>query len=194
MYHFFYKISLIMAYLGGAMLSALIVLTGLSVAGRSLNGFLHSDWMDRVAPGFAEWALGIGVGPINGDFELIEAGIAFAVFAFLPLCQLTGGHASVDVFTNLMSDRVNRALRLITELLFAAVLVLIAVQLFAGMQSKFRSGQTTFLVEFPVWWAYALSLTGAVVAAAVGVYVAVTRLRETVTGQQILPVDLGADH
>jgi TRAP-type C4-dicarboxylate transport system permease small subunit len=194
MYHFFYKISRIMTYLGGAMLSALIVLTGLSVAGRSLNGFLHSDWMDRVAPGFSEWALGIGVGPINGDFELIEAGIAFAVFAFLPLCQLTGGHASVDVFTNLMSDRVNRALRLITELLFAAVLVLIAVQLFAGMQSKFRSGQTTFLVEFPVWWAYALSLTGAVVAAAVGVYVAVTRLRETVTGQQILPVDLGADH
>jgi hypothetical protein len=183
-----------MTYLGGAMLSALIVLTGLSVAGRSLNGFLHSDWMDRVAPGFADWALGTGVGPINGDFELIEAGIAFAVFAFLPLCQLTGGHASVDVFTNLMSDRVNRALRLITEILFAAVLVLIAVQLFAGMQSKFRSGQTTFLVEFPVWWAYALSLIGAVVAAAVGVYVAVTRLRETVTGQQILPVDLGADH
>ncbi|MFT5870033.1 MAG: TRAP-type C4-dicarboxylate transport system permease small subunit [Paracoccaceae bacterium] len=194
MYHFFYKISRIMTYLGGAMLSALIVLTGLSVAGRSLNGFLHSDWMDRVAPGFADWALGTGVGPINGDFELIEAGIAFAVFAFLPLCQLTGGHASVDVFTNLMSDRVNRALRLITEILFAAVLVLIAVQLFAGMQSKFRSGQTTFLVEFPVWWAYALSLIGAVVAAAVGVYVAVTRLRETVTGQQILPVDLGADH
>jgi hypothetical protein len=62
------------------------------------------------------------------------------------------------------------------------------------MQSKFRSGQTTFLVEFPVWWAYALSLIGAVVAAAVGVYVAVTRLCETVTGQQILPVDLGADH
>ncbi|MCG6901167.1 MAG: TRAP transporter small permease [Rhodobacter sp.] len=194
MYLFFLKLSRLMAYLGGAMLTALILLTCLSVIGRSLNGMLHSDLIQGLVPGFASWALGLGIGPINGDFELIEAGVAFSIFAFLPLCQMTGGHASVDVFTNMMSARANRLLRVLTDLVFAAVLVLIAVQHSSGMFSKVRSGQTTFLIEFPVWWAYALSLTGAVVAAVVAVYLALVRVREILGGRDILPADLGAGH
>ena len=88
-----------MAYLGGAMLIALIVLTCLSVAGRLLNGWLLSDAVQSVAPGAAQWLVGIGVGAIFGDVELTEAGVAFAIFAFLPICHLTNGHAAVDVFT-----------------------------------------------------------------------------------------------
>jgi len=183
-----------MAYLGGAMLSALVILTCLSILGRSLNGMLHSDFFQTTLPGFAEWALALGIGPINGDFELIEAGIAFSIFAFLPLCQITGGHATVDVFTSQMSDRTNRILRMITELVFAAVLVLIAVQLFSGLQSKLRSGQTTLLIEFPVWWAYALSLAGAVMAALVASYLAAMRIAEGLTGRAFLPDEAGADH
>jgi hypothetical protein len=44
-------------------------------------------------------------GPVKGDFEVVEAGIAFSIFAFLPICQLHGGHATVDIFTNLMPKR-----------------------------------------------------------------------------------------
>jgi TRAP-type C4-dicarboxylate transport system permease small subunit len=194
MFLFLLKLSRNMAYLGGIMLSALILLTCVSVIGRSMNGILHASWIESTAPGFATWALNMGVGPINGDFELIEAGVAFSIFAFLPLCQITGGHASVDIFTTQFSARVNRVLRLVTELVFATVLVLIAVQLFGGMQSKIRSGQTTYLLEFPLWWAYALSLTGAALAAIVGVFLAVMRVRETWVGRDILPADLGADH
>ncbi len=194
MYNFFLKLSRLMAYLGGLMLVALIFLTCLSVLGRSLNGILHSDFMTAFAPGLSSWFLATGVGPINGDFELIEAGIAFSIFAFLPLCCLTGGHASVDIFTQMMSARTNRILRLITDIAFAVVLVVIAVQLFSGMQTKLRSGTTTFLLEFPVWWAYALSLIGAVVAAVVSVYVAFARVLEAYSGRMVLPVDLGADH
>jgi len=194
MYLIFHKLSRIMAYLGGLMLVALILLTCLSVLGRSLNGVLHSDMVMQAVPDLAKWLLDAGIGPINGDFELIEAGVAFSIFAFLPLCTLTAGHASVDILTRALPGRVNVALRVITEIIFAAVLVLIAVQLFAGMQSKIRSGQTTFLLEFPVWWAYALSLTGAVVAALVSVYLALARIAETLTGRQILPDDLGAEH
>lgn len=183
-----------MAYLGGVMLVVLVFLTCLSVLGRSLNGVMHSDFMTGLAPEFASWMIGIGIGPINGDFELIEAGIAFSIFAFMPLCNLEGAHASVDIFTSKMSPRTNQILRLITDIAFAAVLVLIAVQLFGGMQSKLRSGTTTFLLEFPIWWAYALSLTGACVAAVVSVFIALMRIRETLTGQMILPADAGADH
>lgn len=176
------------------MLTALVLLTCLSVLGRSLNGIFHTAFFKSNLSGISEWFLSLGIGPINGDFELIEAGIAFSIFAFLPLCQITGGHATVDVFTAKLSPRVNRALKMVIEIMFAVVLVLIAVQLYQGMGSKMRSGQTTLLIEFPVWWAYAVSLFGAVMAAIVGVYVAFLRVKESMTGEIYLPDDIGADH
>lgn len=194
MYKFLLMLSRGMAVLGGIMLCLLIVLTVVSVTGRSLNGILHGDAFQAVLPGLATWLLDLGIGPVNGDFELVEAGVAFSIFAFLPLCQLTGAHASVDVFTNRFSAPAMRVLRFLTDLIFAGVLVLIAVQLVSGMQSKLASGQTTFLLEFPVWWAYALSLTGATLAAIVGVFMVVMRTQELIRGEAILPADLGADH
>ncbi len=194
MHAFFLSLSKLMAWLGGLMLTALILLVCASVLGRELNGLLHGETMSALTPGLATWLLDAGVGPVNGDFELVEAGIAFSIFAFLPLCQITGGHASVDVFTNYLPDSANRGLRLVTDIVFAAVMVLIAWQLWLGLLSKKSSGQTTFLLEMPVWWAYALSLTGAVVAALVACYIAIMRVRETLTGTAILPADLGAEH
>lgn len=183
-----------MALLGGIMLSALIILTCASVLGRELNGVAHWMVSSGVLPGLGRGMLDMGIAPINGDFELIEAGVAFSIFAFIPLCQITSGHATVEIFTDMLSPRVNRFLSAVIELVFAAVLVLIAVQIFAGMQSKIRSGQTTLLLQFPVWWAYALSVSGAVIAAIIGVYMAIQRLREAITGQSILPASAGADH
>lgn len=176
-------LSRFMAVAGGLVLSALIVLTCLSIAGRLLNGAFHSNLMRDIAPGLSRWMIEHGIGPINGDFELVEAGVAFAIFAFLPLCQITAGHASVDVLTNLFSARVNRVLRMLTEMLFAAVLVLIAWKLFDGMMSKKEHGETSFLLQFPLWWAYAASLVGAVAAAVVGVYMAGVRISECLTGR-----------
>lgn len=194
MYPFFDRLARLFAQLGGLVLSALIILTCLSIAGRSLNGVLHADWVQAIMPGVAAALLEMGIGPINGDFELVEAGMAFSIFAFLPLCQLNGAHASVDIFTSALPTRVNRILRTITEIVFAAVLILIALQLLAGMLSKRNSGQTTFLLEFPIWWAYAVSLVAAVVAAFVAVYVAGMRVVETITGQRVLPPEMEADH
>ena len=194
MYTFFLNLSRGMAVLGGIMLCALIVLTCVSVLGRSLNGILHADLVQSFVPDLARGLIDLGIGPVNGDFELVEAGVAFSIFAFLPLCQISGAHAAVDVFTSRFSPRVMRVIRWAIDVIFAVVLVLIAVQLFDGMQSKMRSGQTTLLLEFPVWWAYALSMIGAVMAALVSVYLAIVRTRELVVGSAILPPDLGADH
>jgi TRAP-type C4-dicarboxylate transport system permease small subunit len=194
MYSIIYKLSRLMAYLGGIMLAALILMTCISIVGRSLNGVLHADMITAMAPGLARWLLDAGVGPVNGDFELVEAGVAFSIFAFLPLCQITGGHASVDIFTAGLSPRTNRILQMLIDILFAIVLVLIAVQLFSGMQSKLRSGQTSLLLQFPVWWGYAMCMTGAAVAAFVSVYIAVLRVAEAATGESFLPHMDGADH
>lgn len=175
-----------MAVLGGIVLSALILLTCVSIAGRLLNGFFHNDLMQGLLPGFSNWMIEIGVGPVNGDFELVESGVAFAIFAFLPLCQITAGHASVDILTSQFPRRLNRFLRMVIDIVFAGVLILIAVQLYEGMTNKMRYNETTFLLQFPIWWAYAASLFGAVVSAIVGVYVASVRIIESLTGRTIL--------
>ena len=154
-----------MAILGGLILSALILLTVISVTGRLLNGALHGDLWQGLAPGLADWVLGWGVGPVNGDVELTEAGIAFAIFCFLPLTHITGAHATVDIFFSKFPPRLARLLSLITAILFALTMTLVAWQLLAGTLSKARSGQTSFLIEFPIWWAYAACLPGAALAA-----------------------------
>ena len=194
MYSKIYKLSRAMAYLCGVMLSFLIILTCISIVGRSLNGVLHADMVTAFMPDLARWLLDAGVGPVNGDFELVEAGVAFSIFAFLPLCQITGGHAAVDIFTAKLSPRADRILQMLIDVLFAAVLVLIAVQLFSGMQSKLRSGQTSLLLQFPVWWGYALCMFGAATAAFVGVYIAALRIVAVATGENHLPHMDGADH
>lgn len=183
-----------MAILGGIVLSALVLLVCLSVLGRELNGFLHGPLFQGSLKGMADWLIAVGVGPVNGDFELVEAGMAFTIFAFLPYCQVTAGHASVDIFTNFLPMRVQKVLRMLVDILFAVMLVIVAMKLNDGMASKMRSGTTTFLLQFPIWWGYAVALVGAVLAAATAVYMAVVRVIEVITGRQIAVDDLGAAH
>ena len=194
MYGLVDRLARFFALAGGFVLSILIVMTCASVLGRGLNTFLHAAFMQTHAPGLADALLSTGIGPINGDFELVEAGVAFSIFAFIPLCQLNGAHASVDIFTAGLSRRLNRFLLAVIEAVFAAVMVLIAWQLLSGTISKYQSGQVSFLLQFPVWWAYAFSMTGAAAAAIVAVYVAGARIAELVSGSIILPPELGADH
>lgn len=179
-----------MALAGGAMLLGLVLLTCASILGRELNEALQG--LRGAAP--ADWLLdGVGIGSIAGDFELLEAGMAFTIFAFLPWTQITVGHAAVDVFADALPAAVNRWIAAATEVAFAAVLVLIAVQLWAGMETKAASGQTTIRLQFPVWWAYALAVAPALLAAAVGLWCAVLRVSEAVTGHVRLHGE-GAEH
>ena len=142
-------------------------------------------------PAVSAWLLQLGVGPINGDFELVEAGVAFSIFAFLPLCQISGGHASVDIFTSKLPSGLNRGLQMMIDIVFAIALIVMAYQLYKGMLSKQSYGDTTFLLQFPIWWAYAASLVGAVMAAVISVYVAGVRVVECATGQDVISDETG---
>jgi TRAP-type C4-dicarboxylate transport system permease small subunit len=203
MHRFFFGLSKLMAIAGGFVLSILVAIVTLSIIGRELNALLHGDFAQGAFGWLAEWLLAvelpgiwgpIKLGPVNGDYELVESGVAFAIFAFLPLAQMTGSHATVDVFTSFLSERTNRVLRAISEVAFAVVLIIIAVQLWEGTLNKLSRHQTTFLLQFPLWWAYAASLVGAVAAAIVSTYVALMRLVETATGHRVMPAGEGADH
>lgn len=186
MYKLMLSLARALAIVGGSVLVALILLTCASIAGRLLNGLFHSDMVESALPGLSARMLALGIGPINGDFEVTEAGIAFAIFCFLPLCQITAGHASVDILTNGFSAAANRVLRAVIETVFAGVLILIAWRLMDGMLSKRAYGETTFLLQFPIWWAYALSFSAAAVAALVGLYMSVIRITEALTGRIIV--------
>ncbi|WP_316857832.1 TRAP transporter small permease subunit [uncultured Cohaesibacter sp.] len=188
------RIARLMAVVGGLVLVALILLTCLSVVGRSLNTIGHSAALEAISQGLANLLLGTGVGPINGDFELVEAGIAFVIFAFLPVCQIYSSHATVDVFTSLLSNKTNRYIKAFWEVLFCLLMLLITWRLFVGMENKMEYGETTYLLQFPVWWAYAASFAAAVLASIVSVYCAVARLAELVSGRHYLPYTDGAVH
>ena len=58
------------ALAGRLVLVALVCMTCVSIVGRAFSVF--------------------GLGPIPGDYELVEIGIGFAAFAALPWCHLTG--------------------------------------------------------------------------------------------------------
>ena len=192
MHRFFVLLATAMALAGGAMLAALVLLTCASVIGREVNEVLQSDAL--AGSGVSRWLLReVGIGAIDGDFELLEAGMAFTIFAFLPLTQITAGHAVVDLLADRLPDGLRRGLMAVIEAVFAAVLVLIAVQLWQGMVSKASSGQVTLRLQFPVWWPYALSVVPAILAAVVGVWCAAVRAYEAATGRVVIEAG-GAEH
>lgn len=140
----------ILAVAGGIVLVILTVMTLLSVTGRSLT-FL-------------------GLRPIPGDFEMVEAGMAFAVFAFFPWCHLKRKHITVDIFTRSWPDSANRVIDLVTDILMLAVAILIAWRHWDGMLDKLSYGETSFILEYPIWWGYAGGMIGAAVFVIVALY------------------------
>ena len=166
---FIKQISRLTSLIGGFMLATLIMLTCISIAGRMLNSFLHLESIQNIAPNLANFLIEVGIGPITGDYELLEAGMAGVIFAFMPLCQLQAGHAFVAIFTDKMPLRFQSVLMFITEIIFAITLILVAWQLGYGLGDKYRSDETTALLELPIWYGYAAALMMAYVAGFVAV-------------------------
>ena len=175
------------AVTGGLVLTGLVIMTTVSILGRSINKWLHSDWVENTMGGFAQSLLDLGIGEVNGNYELLEAGIAFAIFSFFPVCQLYSAHATVDIFTARLPGPVGRMIAAFWEVVLAAALILICVQLFGGVQRYLRNGETTLFLQFPVWWAYSASFAASVVTCIVAVYCAAMRVGESITGRAYLP-------
>ena len=180
------------AVIGGLVLMALVLMTTASIIGRTVNKMLHSPFFQEKLTGLSQGLIDMGIGEINGNYELLEAGVAFAIFSFLPICQYYGAHATVDVFTSFLPARVNRWIMAFWEVVLAAVIVLIIWRLYEGMQRYLGNGETTLFLQFPVWWAYAASFVSGVIASVVSVYCAVIRVIEAIRGTDILPSEQGA--
>ena len=187
MHQFNRTLARITAMIGGLVLIAIVMLTTLSIIGRSLNKFMHSDVATSTLGGFAQWVIDLGVGEINGSYELLEAGVAFSIFAFFPICQLYNAHATVDVFTSGLSPRALRILRAFWEVVLSITILFISWRLYEGMQRYVGNGETTLFLQMPVWWSYAASFAAACVACVTAIYCAVMRVTEAATGRRYLP-------
>lgn len=188
------RLARFMAILGGLVLTALIALTCVSVLGRGLNTFGHSAFLTSMSESAANALIATGVGPVFGDFELVEAGISFTIFAFLPICQLRKAHATVDIFASHFPRGLNRFLSTLWEVLLSAVILLITWRLFVGMEDKMRYAETTFILQFPIWWSYALSFGAAAIASVVAVYCAGASVVELISGRKLIDDMEGGVH
>lgn len=187
-----FSVARAMAILGGFVLVALVVLTCVSVFGRMGNTVGHLPVVQAYLPSLGD--LFKKLGPVPGDFELVEAGIAFAVLTFFPWCQLTQAHATVDLLIAVLPKAVNRFLTMCWEALLAVVVILIAWRMLVGAMDKARYGETTLLLQFPVWWAYTACTMAAIVACVVAVYAAYARMCEFTGDTDVLMRNGRAGH
>ena len=193
LHRFMMRVSRGMAILGGSVLTFLVLMTSVSVVGNAVHKVAHWDYVQENYPDLAEVLVSTGIGPVPGNEEIVSMAMAFAIYAFMPFCQMTGGHATVDIFTIRFPVRVNRFIQLLVEVMFAGVLILIADRLFAGMQRMMKYQETSFFLEIPVWWAYAGAFAGALVSAIVSSYMVFVRFYELLTSRTVIE-NAGAEH
>lgn len=138
------------ALAGGVALAAATAITVLSVIGRALIRF--------------------GFGAVPGDVELVQACVFFAVFAFLPWCQLTNGHAVVAIFTDRFPVRINALIVLIADLGMLGLAAFITWRHWAGTLDKLGNGEQTFILRIPLAWSYVSGLVGGIAFVIVAAY------------------------
>jgi TRAP-type C4-dicarboxylate transport system permease small subunit len=138
-----YGLSRAMAWFGAVVLSIIALMSVASIIGRALSGF--------------------GLGPVPGDFELVEAGTALAVFCFLPWCHLKGGHAVVDMLWHSYPPAMQRVLNVLSNALMFVVWVLLVWRMGLAMNEYRHNAEVSFILQMPVWWGYAASMPAAVV-------------------------------
>jgi TRAP-type C4-dicarboxylate transport system permease small subunit len=127
------RLSGAVAVTGGALSLAVALLVVVSVVGRR---FLNA--------------------PIPGDFELVQMATAIAVFSFLPYCQARRGNIVVDSFTTRLPPRVNAVIDAFWDLVYAGMMGLMTACLAVGTLDHIRNGQTTMVLQFPIWPAIAV--------------------------------------
>lgn len=171
----------VMAVGGGILLTAMAVMTVVSIIGRMFTGY--------------------GLGPVRGDYELVANGCALAVFSFLPFCQLKRGHVTVDILTIQFPRRVQAIIGFLGDVLIAIAAIVIFMQLWKGFGEKLPYGsdglrkalgmgykpffpETTYELEIPVWIPYGFALIGALMFVIVGLFTVWRSLNWAIEGEE----------
>lgn len=131
-----YRISWFLAIIGGVILSALAALTAISIVGRAIPG----------------------VGPINGDFEIVALGTGLAVFCFLPWCQLARGNVVVDFFMTKAPTRAKTFFDTIGALMYLVIASLLTWRMVFGGIEMYETSEKSLTLNFPRWTTFPISI------------------------------------
>ncbi|MBN9279988.1 MAG: TRAP transporter small permease [Hyphomicrobium sp.] len=153
----------LLAIVGGILLVALAVMSVVSIVGRAFSR--------------------LGLGPVPGDFELIEAGCAVAIFAFLPWCQFRQGHVTVDLLGSYLPPRPWAFLAVAGNIAMSIISAVVAWQLWLGFRDKLAYGETSMILQMPIWWGYAAGVVGAIVFVATCFCTVWRSLNEAIAGK-----------
>lgn len=122
--------------------------------------------------------------PLPGDYELVQLGCAIAVSAFLPFCQMRGGHVLVDFFTARSRPSVRAALDTLGALLIAVVAALLTWRLGLGAASFRAANDQTTILAIPTWWTVAAMVPSFALLSAAGLYTAWQHWRTRAGGDE----------
>ena len=163
------RIARYLALISGGVLLILIMLTCISIIGRTFV------------------PLGIGIGPIRGIYDISEISMAAAVFGFLPWAQYKDSHARVDLFQFAIPQTMERILDILFNLAMTLVAVVGTWRLYLGMTDKYRFGETTLIAEIPVWIGYAAGMVGACGFVFVSAFCVIRSIRRLIVTEEEAP-------
>jgi len=147
--------SYLFVLLGGLMMSAITVMTVISVLGRYLISM-----------------------PISGDFELVTMGTAISVFLFLPYCHLRRGNVVVDVFLSWAPRKVQTFFDGISGLLLASIAAMLAWRMIYGGLDMYQYNEVSYILALPVWPVFPAAVAALALLSAASLYTAVRDFRE----------------
>ena len=119
-----------------------------------------------------------GFSPIQGDFELLQVGLAVSVGTFLPWCHLKGGNVIVEFVTARAARKTRRRLDAFAGILVAIMMALVAWRAGAGALVAKASGEVTMIRGFPLWISYLLMTPGLALTSLVALDVSWRRWKE----------------
>ena len=138
------------AFSGGLVFSGLVVMSIVSIVGRKLFS-----------------------APVPGDVEVLQMFAAFASETFFAYCHLMHGDVKVDFFTASLAGRKRCFLDAAGSLLVGLAGTLLAWRTWAGAISLREGGESSAILEIPVWIAQALMVPGFILLALAGFYMCV---------------------
>jgi TRAP-type C4-dicarboxylate transport system permease small subunit len=135
------------AYGGGLIFIALVLMSVVSIVGRKLFG-----------------------APVPGDVEVLQMAAAFASATFFAYCHLMHGDVKVDFFTANMTSGRRLLLDSAGSLLIGLIGALLAWRTGVGALSLKEAGESSAVLDVPVWIAQALMVPSFVLLALAGFY------------------------
>lgn len=191
---FIIKVAQVSAIAGGLVLTALSILMVVSIAGGAIADIGHSDQLARISTKLTLLVQNSGIRTIKGMYEVMEMGIAFVIFSFLPYASLYRGHAEVDLIAAVIPKKGNQFLSAFWASVFLAVMLLITWRLWGGMTRHLSSGMVYQDLQIPQWWGYGVALVQLMIASFVAAYVAYGEWLKLLKDKDVLPETGGAVH